>query len=169
LAAGAIGLIGTALAGLLRRAAEALRSRIGLAPAEGGWLPHLSVAQGMLLARRHHGAEEAALRAQAERLSRHFGLDGMPRVTPHELGHLDLARAGCARAFLGRPDLLLLESPFDVEAADTLVAPLRATLDERRDAGAAAIWITRSRRAWDDPAFPATQRLRLGPEGLVRA
>jgi len=169
LAAGAVALFDTALAGLPRRPAEALRGRIGLAPADGGWLPHLSVEDGMLLARRHHGDEESALRVQAERLSRHFGLDGIPPVTPHELGHLDLARVGCVRAFLGRPDLLLLESPFDIEAADTLVKPLRAALESRLAAGAAAVWITRSRQAWDDPSFPAAQRLHLDAGGLVPA
>jgi phospholipid/cholesterol/gamma-HCH transport system ATP-binding protein len=170
LATGWVRLLGQDFAKLSRRAANALRGRIGLAPGEGGWLAHLSVEEGMLLAQRHHGvADEEALRREADRLSRHFGLDGVPELTPHEMTRLDLARAGCARAFLGNPALLLLESPLDVEAADRLVAPLRAALEPVLAAGAAAVWSTHSPRAWKDPSFPASQRLRLGTEGLVPA
>lgn len=167
LAAGCVRLLGRDVATLPRRAAEALRARIGFAPGEGGWLPHLPLAESLLLARLHHGeADRAALRRDAAALCRHFGLDDLPRQSPHELSRLDLARAACARAFLGRPALLLLESPLDAEAADALVAPLRALLDRRRADGAAAIWTTRAPRAWDDPCFPASQRLVLAPAGL---
>ena len=70
--------------------------------------------------------------------------DGMPDGNPHEMSDFDLARAACARAFLGRPALLLLESPLDAESADALVGPLRAVLDPALGAGAAALWVTRS-------------------------
>lgn len=170
LAAGRVRLLGQDLATLPRRAAEALRARIGLAPGEGGWLPHLPIADSLLLARRHHGdADPATLGRDATALCRHFGLPGIPEGSPHELSRLDLARAACARAFLGRPALLLLESPLDAEAADALVAPLRAKLEPVLAAGAAAIWITRSPRAWDDPTFPARQRLLLSASGPAPA
>lgn len=170
LAEGRVCFLGHDWAALSRREAEELRGRIGLAPDDGGWLPHVSVAEGMLLAARHHGvADEAALRGRADALARHFGLDGVPEATPHELSRLDLARAGCARAFLQRPALLLLESPREMEAADALVEPLRALLEAALAEGVAALWSTRSRIAWEDPGFPATRRLRLGAEGLVPA
>ncbi|WP_270939143.1 P-loop NTPase family protein, partial [Falsiroseomonas oryzae] len=170
LAQGVVRFLGRAWHTLKRREAEALRGRIGLAPGDGGWIPHLSVEDNILLAPRHHGgATQAELRGDAEALARHFGLDGIPQTTPHEMTRLDLARAGCARAFLIRPRLLLLESPLDMEAADALVAPLRAALERALADGAAAIWATRSRHAWEDPDFPATQRFRLGSEGLVPA
>jgi predicted ABC-type transport system involved in lysophospholipase L1 biosynthesis ATPase subunit len=170
LAAGWVRVLGQDFAQLPRRAAEALRGRIGLAPGVGGWLPHLSVETGMMIARRHHGvADEAALYRDAERLCRHFGLDGVPNATPHELTQLELSRAGCARAFLGSPALLLLESPLDIEAADKLVAPIRAALEPVLAAGAAAVWCTHSPHAWKDPSFPAACRLRLDSEGLVPA
>jgi phospholipid/cholesterol/gamma-HCH transport system ATP-binding protein len=170
LAAGRVRLLGQDLAALPRRAAEALRARIGLAPGEGGWLPHLPIAESLLLARRHHGdADPATLDSDANALCQHFGLPGIPTGSPHELSRLDLARAACARAFLGRPALLLLESPLDAEAADALVAPLRARLEPTLAGGTAAIWITRSPRAWDDPGFPARQRLLLSASGLVPA
>jgi phospholipid/cholesterol/gamma-HCH transport system ATP-binding protein len=170
LAEGRLELFGEDVATLPRAAAEALRGRIGVGPGEDGWLPHMSMEESLLLARRHHGARDlVAVRAEAEALVRHFGLDGIPRASPHELSRLDLARAGCARAFLGTPELLLLESPLDAEAADTLVEPLRRRLDVALAGGAAAVWITRSHRAWSDPDFPAQHRLRLHRRGLVPA
>jgi phospholipid/cholesterol/gamma-HCH transport system ATP-binding protein len=170
LAEGRVRLFGMDVAELPRRQAEALRGRIGLAPGEGGWLPHLPMGESMILAPLHHGAgDRASLLRRADALARHFGLDGVPEASPHELSRLDLARAACARAFLGRPALLLLESPLDAEAADALVAPLRALLEPALAAGAAALWVTRSPRAWDDPSFPATQRLSLSAQGLAPA
>lgn len=170
LAAGSVRLLGHDFATLPRREAQALRGRIGLAPAADGWLPHLSVEQGMLLARRHHDCgEDPGLREEAEALSRRFGLDGVPQATPHELSRLDLARAGCARAFLQRPALLVLESPRDAESAEALAGPLRAMLGRALAAGVAALWMSRSRLAWDEAALPAARRLSLGAGGLAPA
>jgi phospholipid/cholesterol/gamma-HCH transport system ATP-binding protein len=167
LAAGAVRLLGQDLAALKRRAAEALRGRIGLAPGEGGWLPHLPTVETMLLHGRHHGADAAALRRAAEALARDFGLEGLPRAKPHELSRLELARAGCVRAFLGEPVLILLESPLDLEVADALAEPIAAAMRPALARGAAALWMTRSRRAWSEPGFPVSHRLRLDEHGLA--
>jgi phospholipid/cholesterol/gamma-HCH transport system ATP-binding protein len=170
LRAGRIGFLGQDWAALPRQPAQALRGRIGLAPGDGGWLPHLSVADGMLLARRHHDdTDDAALRDEAEALARLFGLPGLPLEHPAELTRADLARAGCARAFLGSPALVLLESPLDRETADMLAGPLLQALQPARARGAAAIWSTRSRRAWETPGFPATQWFELEENGLCPA
>jgi phospholipid/cholesterol/gamma-HCH transport system ATP-binding protein len=165
LAAGRVRAFGQDWAQLSRPAAEALRGRIGIAPGDGGWLPHLSVEEGMLLPRLHHGGmPESDLRRQAEALARLFGLDGLPEGRPAELSRLDLARAACARAFLGEPALVLLESPLDMEVADRLVDPVLAALAPVRERGGAALWSTRSRRALEDPDFPASQRLHVPGE-----
>jgi phospholipid/cholesterol/gamma-HCH transport system ATP-binding protein len=168
LARGRAALLGQDWASLKRPQAEALRGRIGLAPGDGGWLPHLSVEEGMLLARRHHDdTPEENLRRDADRLARLFGLEGLPAARPAEMSRQDLARAACARAFLGRPALVLLESPLDRETADAMADQVIEALALARAQGAAAIWSTRSRRAWEEPGFPATQWLTL-EEGRLR-
>lgn len=168
LASGHVRLFGQDIATLPRPEAEALRGRIGIAPAADGWLPHVSLEQGMLLARRHHAQEpDPTLHEDADALARAFGLDGVPQVTPHEMSALDLARAGCARAFLQRPALLLLESPRDAESAEALAEPLQRMLRRVLQQGAAAIWATRTRMAWQ--GLPAARHLCLRAEGLVPA
>jgi phospholipid/cholesterol/gamma-HCH transport system ATP-binding protein len=165
LATGRVRAFGQDWTHLPRPAAETLRGRIGIAPGDGAWLPHLSVEEGMLLPRLHHGGmPEADLRRQAEALARLFGLDGLPEGRPGELSRLDLARAACVRAFLGEPALVLLESPLDMEVADLLLDPVLAALAPLRARGGAALWSTRSRRALEDADFPASQRLHLPGE-----
>ena len=169
LASGQVQFLAQDWATLPRQPAQALRGRIGLAPGDGGWLPHLTVAEGMLLARRHHDTTpDAALQVEADALCRLFGLNGLPRRNPAELSRVELVRAGCARAFLGTPALILLESPLDRETADLLAEPLLVALGAARARGAAALWSTRSRRAWDTPGFPTSQWWVLQPDGLKR-
>lgn len=154
---------------LQRREAEALRARIGLAPGDGGWLPHLTVEEGILLPRLHHeDRSEAELCREAEALCRLFGLRGLPDGRPSEYSRAELARAALARAFLGQPALLILESPLDRETADALADPVLEALEPARARGAAAIWSTHSRRAWQEPGFPADQWFIL-ERGALRA
>ncbi len=162
LGAGKACFLGQDWAGLKRPEAEALRARIGLAPGDGGWLPHLTVEEGILLPRQHHDATpEEDLHREAEALCQLFGLHGLPAARPAEYSRAELARAALARAFLGTPALLILESPLDRETADALADPVLEALRPARARGAAAIWSTRSRRAWDEPDFPATQWFKL--------
>jgi phospholipid/cholesterol/gamma-HCH transport system ATP-binding protein len=169
LGAGRVCFMGHDWTSLKRREAEALRARIGLAPGDGGWLPHLSVEEGIILPRQHHEArpDEDLLR-EAEALCRRFGLSGLPDGRPSEYSRAELARAALARAFLGDPALIILESPLDRETADALANPVLEALEPARARGTAAIWSTRSRRAWEEPGFPATQWFTL-EEGALRA
>lgn len=168
IAGGTIRFLGQDWGTLSRVPAQALRSNIGLAPSEGGWLPHLTVEESILLPRLHHDrTPEQELCEAASSLCRHFGLPGTPEVRPSELGRAELARSALARAFLGAPVLIVLESPLDRELADSLADPILAALEPARARGAAALWSTRSSRAWEEPGFPATQWFDL-EEGTLR-
>jgi phospholipid/cholesterol/gamma-HCH transport system ATP-binding protein len=173
LAEGRARFLGQDWAALRRPQAEALRSRIGHVFAEnGGWLPHLTVEEGILLPQLHHSRKpEAALREAAAAIAHRFGLDGLPEGRPAELLDLDFARAACVRAFLGEPMLLLLERPLRRGLwTEELTRPLLTALAEARGRGAACVWLSaRGSAAWDETELQGARRYRLSAQGLQAA
>ncbi len=162
---GKVRVLGRDLAELVPDVARALRARIGVVPAEGGWAPHLSVADSILLpALFHRLASPAELRERASELCRRFGLPGLPLERPDRMTGPDLARAACARAFLMRPSLLLLENPLRGDSVPDLRLPLLDAIAAAREAG--SVWLTTSLSIWSDRAIPAHRRFRLGVSGL---
>ncbi|MEZ5833904.1 MAG: organic solvent ABC transporter ATP-binding protein [Dongiaceae bacterium] len=146
--------------------ADALRGLIGRVMSSPGWLRFLDAGTNILLQQIHHTrADLTALREEAARLAEHFGLPGLPSGLIGELSPADLTRAGFVRAFIGEPMLVILESPVQGLHRD-MVPALLNELWEVRDRGGAAIWLTRSRMIWENTAFPASHRLRLGHQGL---
>jgi phospholipid/cholesterol/gamma-HCH transport system ATP-binding protein len=149
--------------------AAALRGRIGRVFANGGWVEFLDVAGNILLPQLHHSRlAPERLRERAIQLACAFGLPGLPLGHISDLSAFDLARAGCVRAFLGEPALLLLESPVQGQF-DELKLPLLNAAAAARGDGAAILWLTRSDLVWGDRSFPATYRFRLSDRGLAPA
>lgn len=147
--------------------ANALRGRIGQTFRRGGWIPHLSVVDNILLAQLHHTRRPAAeLRDEAARLAVHVGLPGLPVGRPGESPADELDRAGYVRAFLGAPALIVLESPAARLRAE-LIAPLVNLMRQARDRGAAVLWFVTDPGLRDDATLPATRRLRLAGDAFV--
>jgi phospholipid/cholesterol/gamma-HCH transport system ATP-binding protein len=147
--------------------AAALRGRIGRVFAAGGWIEFADMAANILLPQLHHTRSDVrVLREEAAKLAYAFGLPGLPMGQVRDLPAMDLARAACIRAFLGEPQLLLLESPLQGRFDDLLV-PLLEALAVARQNGAAAIWLSNNEQVWRDRSVPASHRLRLRDYGLV--
>jgi ABC-type lipoprotein export system ATPase subunit len=147
--------------------AAALRGRIGRVFAAGGWIEFADMASNILLPQLHHTRSDMrALREEAAKLAYAFGLPGLPMGPLRDLSAMDLARAACIRAFLGEPQLLLLESPLQGRFNDLRV-PLLEALAAVRQNGAAAIWLSNSEQVWRDRSIAASHRLRLRDYGLV--
>jgi phospholipid/cholesterol/gamma-HCH transport system ATP-binding protein len=147
--------------------AAALRGRIGRVFAAGGWIEFADMATNILLPQLHHTRSSVReLREEAAKLAYAFGLPGLPMGHLRELSAMDQARAGCIRAFLGEPALLLLESPLQGRFGDLFV-PLLEALAVARQNGAAAIWLTNNDQVWRDRSVPASRRLRLRDYGLI--
>jgi phospholipid/cholesterol/gamma-HCH transport system ATP-binding protein len=151
--------------------AAALRGYIGRIFADGGWIEFLDVATNILLPQLHHTHEdEPVLRERATQLACTFGLPGLPLGHAEDLSALDLARSACVRAFLGKPALLLLESPVQGRAFFAeLLTPLLDAITTARSEGAAVMWFTQSDMIWNDRSFPVSHRLHLHDHGLVPA
>ena len=119
-----------------------------------------------MLGQLHHTrAPEPFIARAAAELARQLGLPGLPLVRPDQLSEGDLMRAGCVRAFLGEPRLLLLESTISADHVE-LTAPLLDLLSRALDRGAAAICFTHDVPFWQAQSFPVTYRLHLLDDGL---
>lgn len=141
--------------------ANAMRGRIGRLVGDGAWIDYLSVMDNILLPQLHHTTRrEAPLKNDAARLSRLFGLPGIPLARPSSLSEDDLHRAALVRAFLGRPELVVLERATQ-RLYPEIMEPLINAIRVARDRGAAVLWLSLDPRVWGDPSLPATQRLRL--------
>jgi phospholipid/cholesterol/gamma-HCH transport system ATP-binding protein len=148
------------------RQADALRGHIGR-------LFHLplradipDVASRVLLSRMYHTQiPEADLRAEATALAVRFGLPGLPAGPARLLSDPDLLRAACVRAFLGKPRLVILELPLNVQQDDLVMALLQAGA-EARGQNACVMWLANPGPVLRDHAINASHRLRLSDAGL---
>ena len=158
---GQVRFLGRDWTGLNADSSNAMRGRIGRLVGLGGWIDYMSVRDNMLLAQLHHtNRRETLLMNDAARVARAFGLPGIPLARPAELNENDLQRAGLARAFLGRPQLILLERPTQLLYPD-IMEPLIDAIRAARDRGAAVLWLTLESQIWRDASLPTTRRLRL--------
>lgn len=163
---GQVRFLGQDWAALSQAQAAALRGRIGRGFSGFFWLPHLSVQHNLTLAARHHAAaREDRLAEQAHALAVAFGLPGVPTTLPAETEPSDLARAALVGAFLGRPQLVVLEEPRRALPAE-ITAPLVRAIRAARDRGAAVLWLTTG-GALSEVLLPATQRFRLAGGRLI--
>jgi phospholipid/cholesterol/gamma-HCH transport system ATP-binding protein len=96
---------------------------------------------------------------EAIELRRDFGLPELPRGRPANLRWQDLLMAACVRAFVGAPDLILLENPTSGHAEG--MVPLLKAVHAARQRGAAILWMTDDLRVWNHPELRATARCRM--------
>ena len=141
--------------------ANALRGRIGRVFSKGGWLSHLTLLENILLSQLHHTRRPVEdLRDEACRLAQHYNLPGVPTGRPNDVVQVDLRRAACVRAFIGRPSLILLEDPTSGGFSE-MIPSLINTIRDSLNRGAAVIWLTVENTIWRDQSIPATYRYRF--------
>lgn len=136
----------------------ATRARIGRVFDEPGWVSSLHMDDNITLLQRHHTARsESSLRDEAAELARRFSLPGLPQGRPSGMRAADLRRAACVRAFLGTPELLILERP-TAGVYPALMPPLMASVRAAQARGAAVLWTTEDADVWNDPGIKPTLR-----------
>jgi phospholipid/cholesterol/gamma-HCH transport system ATP-binding protein len=141
--------------------AAAKRGKIGRLFEDEGWISDLDVDENIMLAERHHTQRtDADIMDEALKLSRVFGLPGLPRGRPGRLRRWDLRKAACIRAFLGQPALVIIEQPVRGVYAD-FMAPLLSAVQSARTRGAALLWTVTDPHIWNNPAVRATARARM--------
>lgn len=145
-----------------------LRGRIRRVFQHYGWITNLDIMENICLAELHHTRRAAAdIEAEARALARRFGIDPIPTGRPTRGHSAVLRRLEWVRAFLGQPDLILLERP--CAGAPKADAPkvVRAALDAA-SRGSAVLWLEDDHRILDYQEFAAARRLRMEGE-TVRA
>lgn len=145
---------GAALRGRIGRVFDA----VGVGATGTGWVSHLDVDENVMLAQLHHSTRSSSeIEAEAAKLARMFGLPGLPRGRPAQTRIPDLQRAACVRAFLGTPDLILLERPAQGVYPE-IMPPLINAVRSARARGAAAVWLTDTPAVWADRGIRPTWR-----------
>ncbi|MFH9063250.1 ABC transporter ATP-binding protein [Streptomyces coeruleorubidus] len=116
------------------------RRRIGIVPQEGALFPHLSVARNVAFGLTR--ADRGERRRTTDEMLELVGLTGYGDRMPHELSGGQQQRVALARALAPRPQLVLLDEPFN--ALDSaLRAGVRADVRSAlRATGATAVLVT---------------------------
>lgn len=141
--------------------AASRRGKIGRLFEGEGWISDLEVDQNILLSQRHHTSRsESEILDEALKLALVFGLPGLPRGLPGNTRRWDLRKAACIRAFLGQPDLIILEQPVRGVYAD-LMAPLVHAVQTARARGAAVLWTVTDPKVWNNTGIRATTKARM--------
>ena len=152
-----------------RGQAHWLRAHVGRVLARGNWLETRSVWENIVLQQLHATQRSAtAINREAGRLAREFGLPGLPVDDPEACPPADLERAACARAFMGRPALVILEHPMTLTYPEML-APLMEAVQRVRNRGGAVLLITSLTGLFDDASIPVTRRHRIAGGLMVTA
>jgi phospholipid/cholesterol/gamma-HCH transport system ATP-binding protein len=145
---------GAALRGRIGRVFDA----VGVGAVGTGWVSNLDVDENVMLAQRHHTRRPSKeIEAEAAKLARMFGLPGLPRGRPAQTRVPDLQRAACVRAFLGGPELILLERPAQGVYPE-IMPPLINAVRSARGRGAAVVWLTDTPAVWNDRGIRPTWR-----------
>lgn len=146
--------------------AAAMRSRIGRAAPDTAWLSFLSVADNVLLAQRHHTRRSTQeLMDQAADLAAALDLPGLPLEMPDAVGSSDRHRAAIVRAFMGQPQLLILEQPLGPDPE--LTPRLLDRILDAQDRGTAVLWIDDHIPQVAYRELGTTRRLRLRRSGQL--
>ncbi len=165
---GTVRFLGRDWSELSSRQAVAERGRIGRVFAGTAWISGLSVEENLTLAQRHNTTRpDAEIRDEAAALARLFSLPGLPQGSSSAVRRQDLQRAACVRAFLGKPQLLILEEP-TAGLYPQIMAPLMASVRAARARGASVLWTTADANVWNDRGIIATYRCTMsGPQMRV--
>ncbi len=137
------------------RVAE-VRGKIGRIFQNRAWISNLDIEENLFLSQEYHTRRrESEIAREAAGLARLFGLPGIPRGRPAQIRPPDLQRAACVRAFLGQPQLLILETPTTAAPPDLKAALINACRDARAR-GAGILWTTSELSVWNDPGVRPT-------------
>ena len=132
-----------------------------------GWISNLDVMENLVLAEYHHTHRPMdELVAEAEALARGFGLAEVPAGRHVRLHGAVLRKLDWVRAFMGRPELILLDrAALGISRPDAalLIGAVKTALSR----GAAVVWITLEPCVWSHPDLAGAHRMAMRGDELA--
>lgn len=162
---GAVLVGGRDWAGMKPRAAGRIRGGIGRVFAESGWVSNLDVDENILLRVAHRSWRfDRSLRGRMDVVAERLGVAPVPEGRPARVPHARLQEMQWVRAFLGDPELIVLERPMAGVPSSRLEA-LAAEVARATRRGGAVLWIAGPDEAATRLALPIHWRFRLDDSG----
>jgi len=126
-----------------------MRGRIRRVFEHYGWVTNLDVMENMCLAESHNTERPLEdIQQEIRALGRRFGIEEIPEARPTRVHSLVLRKLEWVRAFLGAPDLIILERPFwGAPKADA--ARLVEAVCEAAKRGVSVLWIADDLKVFD--------------------
>jgi len=140
------------------------RGRIGCVLEQKSWISSLTVLQNIMLRERHHTLRlESEIAEEARCLSRMIGLDDVPVLRPDRVRQRELRMLEWIRAFMGRPDFVLLAFP-ERDALGEGVECCMRLVEKAISEGTAVMWISDRPDVWRQPLMQAADHYEIKAE-----
>jgi phospholipid/cholesterol/gamma-HCH transport system ATP-binding protein len=132
-----------------------------------GWVTNLDMIENVCLAEYHHTQRPIEqIKQEATGLARRFGLDGVPDARPTRVHPMILRKLEWVRAFVGAPELIILERP--LAGAPKADAPLLiSALCEAVKRGVAVMWISDDLRVINGPELAGARHFRMEGDKMM--
>ena len=144
-----------------------MRGRIRRVFEHYGWVTNLDMIENLCLAEWHHTQRPLeAIRQEVRSLARRFGMDEVPEARPARVHPMILRKLEWVRAFVGDPDLIILERP--LTGAPKADAPrLLAAVCEAAKRGVAVLWISDELRVMECRELAGVRHFRMEGDHML--
>jgi phospholipid/cholesterol/gamma-HCH transport system ATP-binding protein len=144
-----------------------MRGRIRRVFEHYGWVANLDMMENLTLAECHHTQRPLEeIKQEVCGLARRFGLGGVPEARPTRVHPMILRKLEWVRAFVGTPDLIILERP--LAGAPKADAPLLlSAVGEAAKRGVAVIWICDELRVMECPELAGARHFRMEGDKMM--
>lgn len=142
------------------------RGRTSRVFAQWGWVSNLTIAENITLSQRHHTSRPLnEIDAEANELSKKFGFEGLPDTRPAFVSVEDSVRSQWVRAFLGKPELVILERPLR-ENFSPYTSALQSEVKQACERGGAVLWMTSRLEVLHEMEFQDVKRWEVRGAGI---
>lgn len=134
-----------------------------------GWISNLDVMENLCLSECYHsGRDLKDVQQEACGLAQRFGIDPIPDARPTRVHNMMLRKLEWVRAFVGTPDLIILERPF-FGAPKADCQKLIEVVGEATQRGVSVLWCSDDVRTKECRELANARRFRMDGEKIAAA